>query len=270
MKMKLLSVLVLVLATVPAIAQTDIDGNRTTDELRITTDGQVYSDGRTSSMGTIQATHRYTDKFALRGIINGGSYFGEGFGGAGLGFLIQPSHTMYFEIVGIDNSHTDTYQAWEISLEGGTLVYKGEGGIKGVELDYNQTIRGFGITPYDTKAYTYTPRAIIYLPKNWDLMLRAGVVDLAHDGEHNPTPLGGIRLRIPVARRLEFTGSAGWGSEGLTNVQELVSLSTRNYGGGVKVWLTPTLSIEAIGTTSLHTVNNLSGTTYGVSLIKRW
>ena len=33
--MKLLSLLVLVLAAIPAIAQTDIDGNRTTNELRI-------------------------------------------------------------------------------------------------------------------------------------------------------------------------------------------------------------------------------------------
>jgi len=268
--MKLLSLLVLVLAAIPAIAQTNIDGTRTTNELRITTAGQVYSDGRTSSIGTIQTTHRYTDKFALRSIVNGGSYFGEGFGGVGLGFLIQPSHRTYFDLVGTDNSHTDTYLTWELSLEGGTVVYRGEGGIKGVELDYNQTIRGFGIPSYDTKAYIYTPRAIIYLPKNWDLMLCAGVVDVAHDGEHNPTPLGGIRLRIPLARRLEFTGSAGWDSEGLTNVQEIGSLSTRNYGGGVKGWLTPTLSVEAFGTTSLYTVNNLSGTTYGVSLIKRW
>ena|ERR1700739_475561 len=262
--------LTLLALVVPALAQTDIDGTRTTDELRVSTDGQVYSDGRNSVLGSIQETHRYTDKFAMRYLINGGEYFAEPVAGGGLSLLVQPSHSTYFEASGLVNTHTDVYQTWAVSLEAGTTVYRGEGFLKAVEWDYNQTMRGFGLYPYDTKAFIYTPRAIFYLPKNWDVMLHTGLVDIDSAGKHNPTPIGGIRLRIPVARHAEFTASAGWDSEGLTNVQQILSLSTRNYGAGIKLWFTPTLSVEALGTTSLYTVNNLSGTTYGIAVIKRF
>lgn len=142
---KLFLSLVLVLAAaLPALSQTDIDGNKLTNEVRVIADGSVYSDGRNSSVGTVAVTHRYSNSFALQGVINGGEYFGEAFGGGGLFATINPSKTSYITGGALMNSHTDTTQAWMATIEAGTLVYKGDGFVKGIELDYNQTFKGFG------------------------------------------------------------------------------------------------------------------------------
>ena len=101
-------------------------------------------------------------------------------------------------------------------------------------------------------------------------MIHAGAVDTLIAGVHNTTPSGGARIRIPVVRRVELTGSVGFDSEGMTNVLQVLSLSTRNYGGGAKLWLNRTTSIEVLGTQSLYTINHLTGTTYAATFVKRF
>ena len=269
---------------------TDIDGNATKTEVRIGTNGSNYSDGRSSSTGFVDVYQRVTKSLIVEGTVDGGQYFGSAFGGAGGSVLLQGKSLLfsgeqtgsYLQVGGFVNSHTQTTQVYNAFIEAGTLVYIAksvcapngrmirDGFIKAVELDYTQTWQGFGIAPVNTDVHTFAPRAIVYLPKGFDIMVRGGVVDIINNGKHNPEPLGGARLRIPVTRRLSFTTSVGFDSEGLTNTAQLFRYSTRNYGAGATFWINRTTSIEGEGFTSLYTANKLSGNTYRILLRKRF
>jgi opacity protein-like surface antigen len=286
-----LSILVVAFATA-ASAQlaTDIDGNQTKGEVKIGTNGQNYSDGRSSNVGFIDAFERVGNRTIVEEMIQGGQYFGSDFGGAG-GSIIVSGRSLFYgddlsgsyvQVGGFRNTHTDQTQAYNAFIEAGTLIYHApiicgpngknirDGFVKAVELDYNQTWQGFGIAPVNTDVHTFSPRLIVYLPKGFDFMLRGGVVDIIQNGLHNPTPTGGARLRVPVTKRLQFTASAGFDSEGLTNTAQLFQFSTRNYGAGATYWLTKTVSVEGEGFTSLYTANHLSGNTYRILLRKRF
>lgn len=269
MKKAILFLVAVLALALPSYCQTDADGNKLNTEARLTFDGSSYSDGRSSSLGTLDVTHRLNNSFAIEGIVNGGQYFGSRVAGGGGGIRWNPTETSYISITAIKNSSTQTFQTWSASIEGGLVVHKSNGFFRATEVDYNQTWKGFSLSP-SLSVTMYSPRVILYLPKGWDVMLHAGIVDLTQLGVHNRTPSGGARLRIPVYRRLELTASAGFDAEGMTNIQQVLSMSTRNFGGGVKFWLNKTTSIEALGTSSLYTVNKLSGNTYAVSLIKRF
>jgi hypothetical protein len=263
-------VLLLLACALPALCQTDLEGNPVATQVRTGFDGSTFSDGRTSSVGTVDVMHRYSRLIALEGLANGGQYFGDSFAGGGMFLTVNPNRTSYITGGGLYNSHTDTTQAWAVSIEGGSLIHKWNGFLKAIEADYNQTWKSIATQPARTTVTLYSPRFVLYLPKDWELMVQAGAIDVASNGLHNFTPSGGGRLRIPVSQRLEFTASAGFDSEGITNVQQLESLSTRTYGGGVRYWATRTLSVGASGSASFYSVNHLSSTTYGISVIQRF
>ena len=295
MKRLILTISILALVSlIPSIASaqlaTDLNDNKTSGEVKIGVNGQNYSDGRTSQVGFIDVYQRFGNHVIAEGLVQGGQYFSEDFGGAG-GSVILSGRGLFYgddlsgsyvQVGGFRNSHTDTTSVYSTFIEAGTLVYRApiicgpngvnvrDGFIKAVELDYNQTWQGFGIAPVNTDVHSFNPRVIVYLPKGFDFMLRGGVVDIIQNGKHNPTPLGGARLRIPVTKRLSFTASAGFDSEGITNIAQILSYSTRNYGAGVTYWVSRTVSVEGEGFESLYTANKLSGTTYRIVLRKRF
>lgn len=287
---KTLLFLFMLLFPVLTFAQTgllvDHNDEKVNTEVRVGTNGQNYSDGRSSQVGFVDVYQRLNSKFIGEATVQGGQYFGSDFSGAGGSIIYTGIANSYIQVGGIRNTHTDRTAVFGAFIEAGTLLYgskfdcrtnpKGAmvpyrtGFIKAIELDYNQTWQGFGIAPVNTDVHTFNPRLIFYLPKGVDFMLRGGVVDIIQNGLHNPTPLGGARIRVPVTRRLGLTASAGFDSEGITNVAQLLSFSTRNYGAGASYWLTRTTSIEGEGFTSLYTANHLSGNTYRLVLRKRF
>lgn len=269
MKKAVMFLVALLAMAVPGFCQTDVDGNKVNTEVRMTFDGSSYSDGRSSSLGTLDVTHRLTQSFAIEGVVNGGQYFGSRVAGGGGYVTYNPTANSYITVGGLRNSSTQTTSVWTVSAEGGIVVHKSNGFFRATEVDYNQTWKGFSILPATTVTM-YTPRVIFYFPKGFDFMLHAGLVDLATPTGTTRSPSGGARVRIPIGRRLQFTASAGFDAEGITNVQQLQAMSTRNYGGGVKFWINRTTSIEALGTNSLYTVNHLNGKTYAFTLAKRF
>jgi hypothetical protein len=281
-------------AFLPSVASaqlaTDINGEKTQSEVKIGTNGSNYSDGRSSQVGFVDAFTRLGNHAIVEGLVQGGQYFGSDFAGAGGSVILTGRGLLYgddlsgsyLQVGGFVNSHTQTTSAYNAFIEAGTLVYRAksivgpqgvairDGFIKAVELDYNQTWQGFGLAPVNTDVHSFSPRVIVYLPKGFDLMVRGGLVDIIQNGVHNPKPSGGARLRVPVTRRLSLTASAGFDSEGITNIAQIASYSTRNYGAGAAFWLNRTTSVEAEGYTSLYTANKLSGNTYRITLRKRF
>lgn len=289
--LSLFALVVLVSAFATAQLATDLDGNKTSGEVKIGTNGQNYSDGRTSQVGFVDVFQRVGKSVIVEGLAQGGQYFGSNFGGGGGSVIISAPGLLYgddlsgsyIQVGGFRNSHTTQTQAYNAFIEAGTLIYHARlvcdakngsfsrpGFVKAIELDYNQTWQGFGIAPINTDVHTFNPRVIFYLPKGFDFMLRGGIVDVIENGIHNPKPLGGARLRVPVTKRLSFTTSVGFDSEGLTNTAQLFSFSTRNYGAGATYWLTKTVSVEGEGFTSFYSANHLSGNTYRILLRKRF
>ncbi len=253
-----------------ALCQSSMDETPMATQLRTGFEGSSYSNGRTSGVASLDVLHRYSRRITLEGVVNGGQYFDDTFGGGGMFVTIKAGRSSYLSGGGLFNSHTSTTQAWLASLEAGTVLYRSSGFLKAIEGDYTQVWKGFGLKLTQTSVDTYTPQLTFYFPRNWDIMLHAGAIDVITAGMHDVTPGGGARLRIPVSRRLSFTASAGFDSEGTMSVQQVQNLSTRNFGGGVKYWLTRTLSIEAMGQATYYNANRLSGTIYGLSLTRRF
>jgi hypothetical protein len=65
-----------VLLATAAQAQTNRDGDRVAGQITFGFDGQNYSNGRVSSVGSLDATIRLLPRLTLDTIATGGSYFG--------------------------------------------------------------------------------------------------------------------------------------------------------------------------------------------------
>jgi hypothetical protein len=153
--------------------------------------------------------------------------------------------------------------------EGGFVAVRGNR-IKAIETDFDYTRRGYNLTP-SFGISQYTVRGIFYFAKGMDLTLRTGVVDSTVNGQNNVKPSAGARLRVPVSKRVEFSAFAGFDTEGLTNTTQVASLSTRNLGGGMRLWLNRMTSVEAFGYNSKYdNASQLSSNTYGLSLTRRF
>lgn len=259
-------------------AQRDIDNNDTKSEVRV---GTSYESGRSSEVGNVDFKTRLNQKLAVEATINGGMYYGNGidmpndlksFGGLGLGATYNFNSNAY--VSGGATKNTNNYDTMTEGayFEAGMLLYSGSGMIKAIEGDYNQTYRIFG--GYVPKVTTdmFLPRAVFYLPKGYDVMLQAGMADgLIQDSTHELKPSAGLRFRIPVTHRLDFTLAGGINTENLVSMAQMSSLSAKGFGAGVRFWLNRMTSVEVNGTKAFGTFGTLpDGTIYGVSLTRRF
>src|SRR6516164_10689963 len=267
--MKLLALLATALFPILVGAQSvNLDGEKTTAEVRIGYLGSSFSDGRTGQIGTIDATLALPKGFNIEPVVNGGQYFGSDFGGGGL-YVGAKDKDAYFRVGGLRNSVTQTTQIWMAEAEGGFVAVRGNR-IKAFETDFDYTRRGYDINPsFAVSQYTF--RGVFYFQNEVELLVQGGVLNCSNNGHANVHPSEGARLRIPVRKRLDFTAFAGWDTEGLTNTTQIASLSTRNLGGGMRLWLNRMTSIEALGYNSKYNnPNHLSSNTYGLSLTRRF
>jgi hypothetical protein len=264
-----------VLLATAAQAQTNRDGDRMAGQVSFGFDGQNYSTGRTSSVASMDATIRLLPRLTLDAIATGGSYFGERFGGGGSYFTWKPDRKTYLTAGGSLNSNTSTTNTWSGSLEIGRTVYQADRGstrraglIRALETTLSLTDRGYSFSPA-VNVLLVSPAATIYLPRDWTVTLRAGAIRETIGSANTWTPSGGAKLIIPLTRRLSVSPGVGFDSE-LSNVLQINNVSSREFGGGARYWLTRSTSVSAYYFRVLYGVNHLASDSYGVSYIVRF
>jgi len=264
-----------VLLATAAQAQTNRDGDRMAGQVSFGFDGQNYSTGRTSSVASMDATIRLLPQLTLDAIATGGSYFGERFGGGGSYFTWKPDRKTYLTAGGSLNSNTSTTNAWSGSLEIGRTVYQADRGstrraglIRALETTLSLTDRGYSFSPA-VNVLLVSPAATIYLPRDWTLTLRAGAIRETIGSANTWTPSGGAKLIIPLTRRLSVSPGVGFDSE-LSNVLQINNVSSREFGGGARYWLTRSTSVSAYYFRVLYGANHLASDSYGVNYIVRF
>jgi hypothetical protein len=258
-----------------AHAQTNRDGDRMAGQITFGFDGQNYSTGRTSSVASMETTIRLLPRLTLDAIATGGSYFGERFGGGGSYFTWKPDRKTYLTAGGSLNSNTSTTNTWSGSLEIGRTVYQADRGstrhaglLRALETNLNLTDRGYNFSP-TVNVLLVSPSAIIYFPRDWTLTLRAGAIRETIGGASTWTPSGGAKLNIPLTRRLSVSPGVGFDSE-LSNVLQINNVSSREFGGGARYWLTRSTSVSAYYFRVLYGANHLTSDSYGVNYVVRF
>ena len=258
-----------------ALAQTSRDGDRMEGQISFGFDGQNYNTGRTSSVGTLDATVRLLPRWTLETMATGGVYFGEQFGGGASYLTLKPNARTYFTAGGSRNSDTSTTAEWSASFEAGRTLYQSEqspvrrqGAIRALETDLNVTERGYHLSP-SIHILLVNPTLVVYLPRDWALTLRAGAIRETIGGASTWTPSGGAKLSVPLTRRLSVSPAVAFDSE-LSNVLQINNVSSREFGGGVHYWLTRSTSAGAYYFRVLYGANHLASDSYGVSYVIRF
>jgi len=109
----------------------------------------------------------------------------------------------------------------------------GKGFLRGVEADYQQRWLWY----QGAHALNLSPGAILYLPKDWRLLLRAGMTRLALTSQTAWKPSAVTRLTFPIRRALSGEVLVATGTENFGTVDQVLWHSTRTVGGGLRVRL---------------------------------
>ena len=153
--------------------------------------------------------------------------------------------------------------AWGVSFEAGRLIYRSRhGAIRGVETAFNVTQRGYHFSR-STGVLLLNPRAVIYLPRDWTLTLRGGAIRTTIAGARDWTPSAGASLTVPVTPRLSVSPSVAFHSES-ADVLQIHNISSRQFGSGVRFWLTDRATAGAYYFRVLYGANHLTNNSYGV------
>lgn len=250
-------------------AQTNQHGDPLQGQISFSFDSHNYDAGRTAQVGSIDATFRLLPRLTVEAVANGGAYFGERFGGGGGYITIKPLAKTYLTVGGIRNSDTSTTLTWAASFEAGRLVYQSRSSaIRGLETDFNVTQRDYHLAP-STGVLLLNPRVVIYLPRDWSLTLHAGTIRATIAGRSNWTPSGGLSLNVPVTHRLTVSPGIAFDSEPVDLLQ-IQNISSRQFGSGVRFWLTDRTSLGGYYFRVLYGANHLTDDSYGVSYALRF
>jgi hypothetical protein len=275
MPLKRIALVAFALLATSAHAQTNRDGDRVEGQVSFGFDGQNYSTVRSSSVASMDATVRLLPRLTLDAIATGGSYFGERFGGGGSYVTLKPDRKTYLTAGGSLNSNTNTTSAWSGSLEIGRTVYQSErdpirrsGLIRALETNLDLTDRGYNFSPA-VNVLLISPAATLYFPRDWTLTLRGGAIRETIGAASSWTPSGGAKLNIPLTHRLSISPGVAFDSE-LSNVLQINSVSSREFGGGARYWLTKSTSVSAYYFRVLYGANHLASDAYGVNYIVRF
>jgi len=261
--------ILLVLLATTAFAQTDRDGDRTEGQVSFGFDAQDYNTGRTSRVGSLDATVRLLPRLTLETLATGGVYFGESFGGGAAYATVKLDAKTYLTAGGSRNSYTGTTVEWSESLEAGRALYQSHrGAIRGLETDFNLTERGYGLSP-SLNILLVNPTVVLYLPRNWALTLRAGAIRTSVAEANTWAPSGGAKLTVPLTRRLSVSPGVAFDSE-LSDVLQITNISSRAFGAGAHFWLTGRTSASAYYSRVLYGANHLAANSYGVSYAFRF
>jgi len=266
---KVTGVFVLIFIATVALAQTNRDGDRMEGQVSFGVDGQDYNAGRTSRLGSIDATVRLLPRITLEAVATGGVYFGDHFGGGAAYVTLKPDAKTYLIAGGSRNSHTGTTVAWSGTVEAGRVMYQSNrGAIRGLETALNLTKRGYYFST-STDVLLVNPTAVIYLPRDWTLTLRAGAIRTNIAGAMKWTPSGGAKINVPLTRRFSVSPGVAFDTEP-SDVLQISNISSRGFGAGARFWLTRFTSVDGYYLRILYGANHLVNDSYGVSYALRF
>jgi hypothetical protein len=266
---KLTGVIVLLFIATVALAQTNRDGDRMEGQVSFGIDAQGYSTGRTSRVGSIDATVRLLPRITLEAVATGGVYFGDHFGGGAAYVTLNPNAITYMIAGGSRNSYTGTTVAWSGTAGAGRVLYQSNRrAIRGLETAFTLTKRGYYFSS-STDVLLVNPTAVVYLPRDWTLTLRAGAIRTTIAGAKKWTPSGGAKINVPLTRRLSVSPGVTYDSEP-SDVLQIRNISSRGFGAGARFWLTRFTSVDAFYFRVLFGANHLANDSYGVSYALRF
>jgi hypothetical protein len=266
---KVTGIIVLIFLATSAWAQTNRDGDRTEGQVSFGFSAQDYNTGRTSRVGSFDATVRLLPRVTIEAVANGGVYFGDSFGGGAAYVTVKPDAKTYLIAGGGRNSYSGTTVGWSGTLEAGRVVYQSNrGAIRGLETDFNLTKRGYYFSP-STDVLLANPGVVVYLPRDWTLTLRAGAIRTTVAGARKWTPSGSAKINMPLTRRLSISPGVTFDSE-LSDVLQVSNISARGFGAGARFWLTRLTSVEAYYFRVLYGANHLANDSYAVSYALRF
>lgn len=271
---RIVSVVGFVFLATAALAQTNRDGDRTQGQISFGLDALDYNTGRTSRVGSIDATVRLFPRLTLEAVATGGDYFGQRFGGGAAYLTVKPDAKSYLTAGGGRNSNTHTTIAWSASFEAGRTLYQFEPSgirrspIRALEAVLALTERGYSFSP-SIHILLLNPTVVVYLPRDWALSLRAGAIRTTIAGARSWTPSGGAKLNVPLTRWLSISPGVSFDSE-LSDVLQINNISSREFGGGMNFWLTKKASAGAYYFRVLYGANHLVSDSYGVSYALRF
>ena len=260
--------------TTAAFAQANRDGDRMQGQISFGFDGQDYNAGRTSRVGSLDATVRILPRLTLEAVATGGVYFGERFGGGASYLTWKPEAKTYLTAGGSRNSETRSTAAWSASFEAGRTLYQFDPNairrslIRGVEADVNLTERAYSLSP-SVRIFLVNPSLVVYLPRDWTLTLRAGAIRSEVAGARKWTPSGGVKLDVSLTRKLRVSPGVAFDSE-LSDVLQINNISSRALGAGVHYWLTRSTSVGGYYFRIQYGANHLGSDSYGVSYALRF
>ena len=257
-----------------ALAQANRDGDRMAGQISFGFDGQEYNTGRTSRVGSLDATVRILPQLTLEAVATGGVYFGERFGGGASYLTWKPDAKTYVMAGGSRNSETSSTAEWSASFEAGRALYRFDPSairrslIRGVETDLNLTERAYSVSP-SIKIFLANPSLVVYLPRDWALTLRAGAIRSEAGGKSTWTPSGGAKLDVSLTRKLRVSPGVAFDSE-LSDVLQINNISSRALGAGVHYWVTRNTSVSGYYFRVQYGANHLASDSYGVSYALRF
>ena len=271
---QIVAVIALAFLARAAHAQTNRDGDRTQGQVTFGFDAQDFSTGRSSSVGSIDAAVRLLPRWTLEAVATGGVYFGERFGGGASYLTWKPDAKTYLTAGGSRTSDTSSTAEWSASFEAGRTLYQsGRSGIRrsairAVETGFNVTERGYHLSP-SINIVLANPTVVIYLPRDWALVLRAGAIRTTVAGASSWAPSGGAKLNVTLTRRLSVSPAVAFDSE-LSDILQINNVSSRAFGAGVRFWLTRSTSAGAYYFRVQYGANHLADDSYGVSYALRF
>jgi hypothetical protein len=108
--------------------------------------------------------------------------------------------------------------------------------IRGVET----TFQSLGQWYRDVSVLRLTPGAIVYLPREWNVLVRVSATRVAGSGTGSSWEASGwTRLSFPMAGRVAGFVLAGVGNEGSVYLDQVLAASSRTFGGGLRLRVAP-------------------------------
>jgi hypothetical protein len=112
------------------------------------------------------------------------------------------------------------------------FVISRHGAVRTVEAIYDQRWTWFP----GVRVASMAPAALVYLPRDWDLLLQSTLTGVALEREPRSWNLSGrARLAFPISRRFRANVMAGTGSENFGSPEQLLFRASRSAGGGVSI-----------------------------------
>jgi YaiO family outer membrane protein len=172
------------------------------------------------------------EKFTVEVDGYGYNRFGSDAGRGGLAVTYQPTHRTTLTVGGSAGPSNLVAARGETFVEashGFDLFHRGL--LRGIEVDYHQGYLWF----QNSHVSMFAPGAILYMPKDWMLLLRINEARNGPSSQSTNWATGGMaRLTFPMVRKIRPDILYANGAENMMLADQVGRFSARTYGGGAR------------------------------------